>query len=467
VSVPAPVWQLYEALEAMADAAPGRERGYWLDLARHAVGRRLQSPRPARRGLRAQVAPFAGVARELRRSVSPKLPTAPHGRVVFVVDAPSHWDHARPMMEELREPALVLSLTLNAPWLTHVQRERQLRLEPFGSRRSRLRASGAALAWSAESPALVRHIARSAGAIAREHQRPWACPSIADALREELAFSHLFQRRAEMQALVKAVRPSALVSFNEDGGARRLLVRVARDLGVPTLHVQHGLIGRHPKFRRPLSERWCVWGSANVELLEALGHPAGTLTVTGPVGFEGHRPTPWNPDPAGCRVLVTALSGASETPRAVVEAALEATLRGLSAVSGVHILLKPHPDDLTSLAAGIASRFERVELLSEPSMLPALSRADVVVTLASTTLLDDDPAASIVPYVREGAALGASTADELAARISQISSDAALREALRARQREYAERYAWRADAGSAARVAAVIAELTAARGPR
>jgi glycosyltransferase involved in cell wall biosynthesis len=475
-------WALYEALERMADAQAPSLASLWLDLARHALVRRLFSPVPASpRKLRAELRPWVRIARHaMNRAYAPTEMTAhASGRAIFVVDAPSHHVHAAPIMEALGGEPLVMVFTDNAPWMEQVPPERRLRPSWFDDRTDRARAVKDWIDWGTRAPALRRKLRATLRNIAREHGTDWIAPDVPGAIREELGdrlVPQFFLRR-QLMRLLRELRPSSLVTFNEESGARRLSVRVARDLGIPTVHVQHGLFGVVPKFRVPIAEHWLLWGSGFAEMLLELGHRQKSLIVTGPTGFEARLPQPWHEQATERRVLVTALSGVSQLPRPVVERTLRYVLLGLSRTPRIRVVLKPHPDDVTGLARGMAGEFQSIELLAaDSSMETALANSDLVVAMVSTTALeavlaekplvlaDEDGASSVVDFAREGAAICATNAGEVEVHVKKLISDAGARDRLRERQRAYRERFAWRAEGGGAERVAGEIRRIAGSR---
>jgi hypothetical protein len=265
-----------------------------------------------------------------------------------------------------------------------------------------------------------------------------------------------------------------LVSLNEETGRMRLAPVVARSLGIPTVFVQHGMCARHPKYRRPVSDRLCVWGEADGETLRALGCEPGRIVVTGPPGFDGLRADPPPPE-ARRRVLVTAVSGSGETSEAHVRRVLDYVLEGLSRLPDVDVRVRPHPGDRLGVAAQVAAR-HRVEIRGGEPLAAGLSWAGIVVSMASTSgfeailagrpLVFADPlgADALVSYAREGAALPGGSAEEVAASVSAILDREATREGLEAGQREYRGRHAAGLDGHAAARVAAVIRDAAAPR---
>ena len=154
---------------------------------------------------------------------------------------------------------------------------------------------------------------------------------------------------------------------------------------------------------------------------------------------------------------------------------MEFVLRALRELDDVDVVLRPHPVDRAGIAESVARQVGGARVSSEGDMSEALERADLVVTMASTTgieailrakpLILADPAGadSLVSYAREGAALLASNREELTAAARGLLYDPAVRAELAPGQERFRQRYAAGADGHAADRVAEVI--LAAARG--
>ncbi|HMJ09818.1 MAG TPA: hypothetical protein VK524_00360, partial [Polyangiaceae bacterium] len=136
-----------------------------------------------------------------------------------------------------------------------------------------------------------------------------------------------------VRRLLTEYQPSSLVLANHEMPVGRMLARAAEERHIPLVHVQHGIMSRHPKHAWPHSGYTCVWGAQTKTLLESLGWGSDRIVVCGPPGFDGleaRRRSASNPTSGPRVVLFTPVSGNSLTPAADVEQACSALYSALA-----------------------------------------------------------------------------------------------------------------------------------------
>jgi Capsule polysaccharide biosynthesis protein len=262
--------------------------------------------------------------------------------------------------------------------------------------------------------------------------------------------------------IIRRLRPRAVfVTDGYDMWGRSLVV-ACREAGTRVVEVQHGVIhATHAGYLHlpgevdpgnsiaspfsPLADAICVSGPAVAQtLIESGRFPPSVIRVTGSLTLDPSRSCAATAQAIRERVGVPAggvLASYFGVPDAFFPADrlhVEAFLRA-AAEAQVHAVLRPHPGDSGNPAryrAAAASAPGSVAVLDDVSPWDLLAATDVLLTHNSTAGLDAmafsrpvihlnmSSAPDLYPYVSEGRAISASTAEQLLAALLKLSDPA-------------------------------------------
>jgi hypothetical protein len=205
-------------------------------------------------------------------------------------------------------------------------------------------------------------------------------------------FRRLFERLA-LRALVVSYAPG-----------RHGEIAAARELGLPVIELQHGVIGAHcpdyvwprelepSKAEMPLPDRIAVFGPTFRDLVLSSGFwSAAEVVATGAAAMEAHRSCapPGNRRPGPLRLLFM-----TQAPTRIAATAFWRELAASSrfVARDYQVAIKLHPEETQEIAAYqnlVSSAPERVRLLAgDVNPIDAMLAADVVVSYNSMALIE-------------------------------------------------------------------------------
>lgn len=324
----------------------------------------------------------------------------------------------------------------------------------------------------------------------------WAAANGLDAYRDSVSSGvalHVRQVQCWMRVhrvFIAYTRPDALLCANETSPVIESLARPAYDAGVPTVNVQHGVIGqtlRRAEFR---FDRFCVFGPAYVETLEALGTERHRIVVTGNPFFDGAPESRAEPPP--CYSSCSEERESLHEPLTILFAAaytndlssdwlhyrvLGVLLDYLDLDPKCRAVVKLHP-----LGAGKEFGYElalsehtgtAVEVVRDGDIHALVGEADCVTTLGSTVAFEaaslEKPVILIRPHltdqphplVDEGTAMQVSDSAQFAECIDAIRHGSPVTKETYMRADA---RYAYRRDGLAGSRIAELCEELAQSR---
>jgi len=319
-----------------------------------------------------------------------------------------------------------------------------------------------------------------------------------------------------VRAFLREASPGVVVLGNDIGVLERLFIQRGRDLEIPTLLVQDGVIALHAephekpawplRISRGIATRmgWlmpnpksyglngafriAVMGNAVKRWLVSRGVPPQQIAVSGQPRYDflhalrQHTTRPQGLEelnlPEGQKIILFSsqpyvrYNTCSET---VARQIWRSVIDGVKALGpGHHLVGKLHPaEDLEWTRQWLGADFPPDWTLTrDADVLSLVSRADALVTVTSTTALEaiclEKPVILLqtalwalpIPYVESGAALHATDSTELAARMREALYDHGVREQLKAAGRAFADEYAHITDGAATDRVAREILNL-------
>jgi hypothetical protein len=323
-------------------------------------------------------------------------------------------------------------------------------------------------------------------------------PVLSQALQDTARVQWPWSARSidEARAALTHLQPQVAVTYAEAGGWGRALVLAARQLGIPSVGLQHGFIYRHwlnyeheadevqpdgqdRGFPRP--DKTCVFDRYAERTLIERGHlPADAVAVTGSPRLDELVSRAVVSDAE--RQAVRAALGVRAEERLVVVAAKHSEIRAslpelvdaVTALPDLRCVIKPHPAESPDVYRTITSDHRSVTVASNDADLGRLLAAsDGLVTMNSTVAIDGlvigVPALvvgipnNLSPFVEAGVMVGAGPGG-IRAGLEALLYDRETRARLRDQAVAFAADYRIQADGHAARRAADEV--LTASQPP-
>ena len=292
----------------------------------------------------------------------------------------------------------------------------------------------------------------------------------------------------EVSRALEVEKPDVLVLYAESSGLGRAAVLAAREAGVPSFAVQHGIMYPHYYSHEhapdevggdepsvPLPTKTAVFGSLAKELLVTRGHyPEDRIVITGSPKFDALVRAAEGYDreavrralavPEGEKFLVLASRWTAVGP---VFAELVAAVEALD---GVWLFIKPHQAESTGPYDDVLTRARpaRCQMLpAERNLLELLFASDALVTVdsfASSEALVLGRLVLVVnlpnhlgALVEKGVALGVARGEPIGPVVRKLLFDRETAEELEARRKAYIQEFAFGADGRSTERIVRAI----------
>jgi hypothetical protein len=291
----------------------------------------------------------------------------------------------------------------------------------------------------------------------------------------------------EVAAAIEVEEPQVLVLYAESSGLGRAAIRAARDQGVATIAIQHGIM--YPQYYShehapdeisgdeavPIPDRTAVFGELAKEILVRRGsYPEEAIVVTGSPKFDAlvQAASGYDRDairaaaavPRGARLLVLATRWSAVRP---VFAELAAAVERLE---DAFLLVKPHQaesrDPYDEVLSKLCSKRTRV-LPAAASLVELLFASDGLITVdslaSSEALVLGRPVlvvnlpSNLGSLVARGVALGVPRGQSIEQGIRALLFDAETGRALEEKRRQYIRDFAFGADGGSTERIVELI----------
>lgn len=223
------------------------------------------------------------------------------------------------------------------------------------------------------------------------HQAPWAARCL-----------------LEFEAAFAALRPGLVCLYAESSGLGRAAIEAARERGVKTLGVQHGIL--YPNYfsyertdedvalGTPIPNVTAVYGADGVRLLEdTFRYPKGRVAATGSPRYDAlaaevrgvdraeRRRSLGLPATGAVLVLASRHKGIRDTHKASGPA-FPSLLEAVRGLEGATLVVKPHPaepKDAYDADLANASLGERVRVIADRPLTDILPAADLLVTVES------------------------------------------------------------------------------------
>ncbi len=296
-------------------------------------------------------------------------------------------------------------------------------------------------------------------------------------------------------------KPSAVVYPGETSEFAKALFHLCREQNIITVGMQHGVLHKylgwiHQKNEVstkktgpdicPIPDITMVYGPSYRETLIRYGkYPEKNVFVSGSQRFDRivkskkiFRKDKFFSEhsiDAGKKIITYVTS-----PIAAADAEMmnEALMNVVNKINNTHLVIKLHPSETPDVYEKIAKNLGiKPIILRDADLYEVLNATDIVVTHLSTAALEamifDKPvivinltgSADRVPYVKEGAAFGAYTKEELEKTLKALLESKRTYEKKRKFVKKFVYKYAYKTDGKASERIAKKIEELMKEKG--
>jgi hypothetical protein len=286
-----------------------------------------------------------------------------------------------------------------------------------------------------------------------------------------------------LDGLARAVRPALWITLEDLFAFGKCVAAVGERLGVPTLNVQHGIIGAYP-YRTGVDVvgTFAAFGESSRQTLIARGADPARIVVTGPVRYDDIHDPARQPDrsallrAAGLDPARPVVLFASQPARRLIttgirRAALRALL-GAAGEIGAQVVIKPHPLEDDTVATEVLAEVGHAAPVVRGELYDWLAVCEVMATVSSTVVyeaaLAERPALvlewsgnpDVAGYLADGIALLPESPDRVAEALRRLLTDNSTRAALRGRQRAFVADHLAGNDGRASERLAALARNL-------
>jgi len=211
--------------------------------------------------------------------------------------------------------------------------------------------------------------------------------------------------------IIETERPSVILMHDEYGALQMSLINAAKQVGIPTISIQHGIIyeelmpyfhlpehisGKNAELNFPLPDRMCVWSKKVEEYLLKFGNFPGTIpVVTGDPkldylpsvikNFSYQKITDEMKIPKNKKVILFATEN---LPNMIEKELVTNTiLNEIKNLSDIHLIIKMHPneDDVSFYRKKIDMlKLSNFSIVKDVNLYETLFISDVVVLTYST-----------------------------------------------------------------------------------
>ena len=291
----------------------------------------------------------------------------------------------------------------------------------------------------------------------------------------------------EVRSVLETQMPDVLVLYAESSGLGRAAVTAAKEFGIPSFAIQHGIMyphyysHEHAPFELlgddavPIPTKTAVYGSLAKDLLVKRGsYPEDRIVITGSPkfdalvraaeGFDREKTRAELHVPESARVLVLATRFTSVGP--VFADLVEAVER----LEEVWLFVKPHQAESPApyeAILGRAGAAHTTMLSGKKNLLELLFASDGLITVdsfaSSEALVLGRPVLvvnlpnNLSALVERGVALGASSGASLEQVLRKLLFDETARKELEDKRKEYIQEFAFGADGRSTERIVEAI----------
>ncbi len=301
----------------------------------------------------------------------------------------------------------------------------------------------------------------------------------------------------EVESVLAVERPDVLVLYAESSGRGRAAVLAARQSGIPSFAVQHGIM--YPQYYShehepeeleredegeavPIPSCTAVFGSLAKDLLvDRGGYPEDRILVTGSPKFDALVEAAAGYDAAEARRIVGVPEGAQFLVLAsrfsAVGPVFEELVEAVEHLDDLWLLVKPHQAESPTPYVEVLSRLSPSRSrLVDPSMnlLELLFASDGLITVdsfaSSEALVLGRPVvvvnlpSNLASLVDRGVALGVARGASIEAALRRLFFEDRLARQLEEKRKVYLREFAFGADGRSTERIVGAILETAVAR---
>lgn len=221
---------------------------------------------------------------------------------------------------------------------------------------------------------------------------------------------------AHFRGVLEMVKPDVLVTAFDQSPAMRGHVLMSKELGIPTVEVQHGLLTPLSMYAEPISDLYAVGGETSKSVYMGAGVPEDRIVITGFPKYDVYQSAQRN----GNGYILFATNPLDVNKNLEIIEVL--------AKLGEKVVVKPHPSEGRASYLPIAKKLNISVRNSGEDISQMIADCDLLVMEDSTVGIEaammNKPIVNIgightnvSPYVTAGVALNAASLDDLKAAV--------------------------------------------------
>ncbi|MDO8748053.1 MAG: CDP-glycerol glycerophosphotransferase family protein [Candidatus Omnitrophota bacterium] len=288
--------------------------------------------------------------------------------------------------------------------------------------------------------------------------------------------------------LYNKIKPRIIVLREAVRELEKTITLSARNCNIPNLVIQHGLLAERGVYTKIHSDKIALWGESGTDWYGRYGSDTNKCVITGKFQHDALYKRFYDRPPQKDILLKL---GAQMDKKTIVYignffkdldeqlnvyyfkdsefVSIGYVLKAIEYLTDTQLIIKMHPFDLAGRDY-ISARYPNVFVVKDVDILELISLSSLVITsLFSSAALDavilNKPVIALnlyktddlVPFVKEGAALGAKNFNELFEAIKNIFSSEHAKASLASSRRAFISRHAYRIDGNSTKRVVDLI----------
>jgi CDP-glycerol glycerophosphotransferase (TagB/SpsB family) len=267
------------------------------------------------------------------------------------------------------------------------------------------------------------------------------------------------------QSVLKYCNPDVLVVAFDESPSMRGHVLLAKQLGIPTLEVQHGLLSTMSLYANPISDMFASGGESGKAVYVSAGVPGKNVIITGfpknDIYSSLDRNKPTN------TILFATNPTSAKMNLSIIE-----MIGDWIKDSELKLVVKPHPYESHKIYQPLVRKYKNVVLrASSDDIAPLIEQSDIVVMENSTVGIEalimnkllvclSINRSDIPVYVSSDVALDVKTYEDIIPTIKEGLYDSTTKERLGLARKQFVYQYAYLQDGEASERVADLILKM-------
>lgn len=294
----------------------------------------------------------------------------------------------------------------------------------------------------------------------------------------QFRFAELIEYAETFSRIVDVEKPDIIVTTGDRSDFVKIILSIGRNMGIPTLIVQHGAVEDHPVYGPIYADKMAVTGEAMKNVLIKRGVDPEQLVITGQPRYDNLFKKSFNKEKllrelgisADKKIIVLTTQPVSNEENELLLSAVTAAMKELPEAE---LIIKLHPDEKHKWYQRVINNLNcKAVIVKDTDIFELLNACEVMITLYSTTALEamilDKPVITInlmnmperMPYAESGAAIGVYRAEDIAPAVKRAMYDEETKKKLEAGRKKFVYEQAYLVDGKASRRVADLIIKM-------